>query len=103
MITRGRDIGIQMFKNPLLMDTLILNDELTADDTLVIGETSSVAGTGAKTTSITCCFVLALLCKHQDIRDRVLEEQKDMFWEDFQRPVTTEDLPLVTYLEQVTL
>ena len=33
---------------------------------------------GAKTTFITCCFVLALLCEQQDIQDRVLEEQKDI-------------------------
>jgi cytochrome P450 len=81
------------------MNTLILNDEFRADDT--IGETSSAAGRGAKTTSVTCCFVLALLCEHQDIQDRVLEEQKGIFGDDFQRPVTTEDLPFMTYLEQV--
>jgi hypothetical protein len=63
------------------MDTLILNYEISADD--IIGETSSIAGIGAKTTSITCCFVLALLCEFQDIQDRVLEEQKDIFWGGF--------------------
>jgi len=34
----GQDIGIQIFKNPLLMGILILNDELSAGD--IIGETS---------------------------------------------------------------
>jgi hypothetical protein len=50
-----------------------LNKELSADD--IIGEANSIAGTGAKTTPITCWFVPALLCEHQDIQDRVLEEQ----------------------------
>jgi len=99
MTNSEQDIGIQTFKNTLLIDILILNNELSAHD--IVGETSSIANTGTKTTSITCCFVLALLCEHQYIQDSVLEEQKRMFWEDFQRPVTTEDLPRKTYLEQV--
>jgi hypothetical protein len=38
MTTSGQDRGIQIFKNPLLMGTLIFNVELSAD--YIIGETN---------------------------------------------------------------
>jgi hypothetical protein len=36
---------------------------------------------------------------HHPGLSRVKGQQKDILWEDFQRPVTTEDLPRMTYLE----
>lgn len=99
MQASGEDIQLDKMKNPLLLDTLILNEDLNMDD--ILGEISSIAGAGAETTSSTCCFVLALLCEHQHIQEKVLEEQKAVFGDDIQRPVTRDDLPQMLYLEQV--
>lgn len=101
MLASGEDIQLDKMKNPLLLDTLLLNESLNMDD--ILGEISSIAGAGAETTSSTCCFVLALLCEHQHIQEKVLEEQKVIFEDDIQRPVTTDDLPQMLYLEQVNI
>lgn len=101
MLASGEDIQLDKMKNPLLLDTLLLNESLSMDD--ILGEISSIAGAGAETTSSTCCFVLAFLCEHQHIQEKVLEEQKVIFGEDIQRPVTKDDLPQMIYLEQVSI
>jgi cytochrome P450 family 4 len=101
MLASGEEIQLDKLQNPILLDTLILNEGLDMDD--ILGEISSIAGAGAETTSSTCCFVLALLSEHQHYQERVLEEQKAIFGDDFQRPVTREDLPRMLYLEQVNI
>jgi cytochrome P450 family 4 len=101
MLASGEDIQLDKMQNPILLDTLILNEGLDMDD--ILGEISSIAGAGAETTSSTCCFVLALLSEHQNCQEKVLEEQKAIFGDDIQRPVTREDLPQMLYLEQVNI
>jgi cytochrome P450 len=101
ILASGEDIQLEKMKNTLLLDTLLLSESLNMDD--ILGEISSIAGAGAETTSATCCFVLALLCEHQHIQEKVLEEQRTIFGDDFQRPVTRDDLPQMLYLEQVNI
>jgi cytochrome P450 len=82
-----------------LLDLLIEDEQLTPDE--IHDEVVTIVAAGSETTATTCCFVLALLGVHQDIQERVMEEQRSVFGEDIHRPVTCEDLPHMPYLEQV--
>jgi hypothetical protein len=53
------------------------------------------------TTSVASGYVLAFLGENQHILDRVVQEQLDMFGDDILRPVRSDDLPRMVYLEQV--
>jgi hypothetical protein len=48
-----------------------------------------------------CCYVLALLGENQHIQARLMQVQEDIFSDDILRPVRSEDLPRMVYLEQV--
>jgi hypothetical protein len=45
--------------------------------------------------------VLAFLAENKHIQARVMKEQQDIFGDDFLRPVRSEDLPRMVYLEHV--
>jgi cytochrome P450 len=83
-------------EKPSLMDILLQYGEMNKDD--IIGELTTIASAGTETT---CCYVLALLGKNQHIQEKVMQEQEDIFSDDILRPVRSEDLPRMVYLEQV--
>ena len=97
--TQVDDLQSVKRKKISLLDLLIEDEQLTPDE--IHDEVVTIVAAGSETTATTCCFVLALLGVHQDIQERVMEEQRSVFGEDIHRPVTCEDLPLMPYLEQV--
>jgi len=48
-------------------------------------------------------YVLASVWDNQQIQARVRQEKQEIFVCDVLRPMTSEHLPTITYLEQVTL
>jgi cytochrome P450 family 4 len=82
-----------------LLDLLIEDEQLTPEE--IHDEAMTIVGAGSETTANTCCYVLFLLGVHQDIQQRVLEEQDSLFGQDAHRLVTCDDLPNMPYLEQV--
>ncbi|XP_069675749.1 cytochrome P450 4C1-like [Periplaneta americana] len=99
MTQNGENIEEYMKTKGRLMDFLLNSSELSRDD--VIGEITSVTGAGAETSSTACCFALALLCENQDIQERVMKEQINIFNKNMHCPVANEHLIQMTYLEQV--
>lgn len=97
--TQVDDLQSVKRKKLSLLDLLIEDEQLTPDE--IHDEVVTIVAAGSETTATTCCFVLALLGVHQDIQERVMEEQRSVFGEDIHRPVTCEDLPHMPYLEQV--
>ena len=86
-------------EKPSLMDHIIQcgsnsNEEIAA-------EIFNLIGAGTETTSTACGYVLALLGDNQNIQARVMQEQQDIFGDDVLRPVRSNDLPRMVYLEQV--
>jgi hypothetical protein len=82
-----------------LMDKLLHYGDINKED--IVGEIASIVGAGTDTTSIACGYVLALLGENQHIQERVMQEQQDIFGDDILRPVRSDDLPRMVYLEQV--
>ncbi|XP_069674643.1 cytochrome P450 4C1-like [Periplaneta americana] len=99
MFTAGVDVESYLRQNGRLIDSLLRNPEFNTDD--IIGELASAIAAGTETTATACCSALSLFCEHQDIQEKVVDEQKSVFGEDFLRPVTNEDLLHMTYLDQV--
>jgi cytochrome P450 family 4 len=97
--TQVDDLQSVKRKKLSLLDLLIEDEQLTPDE--IHDEVVTIVAAGSETTATTCCFVLALLGVHQDIQERVMEEQGSVYGEDIHRPVTCEDLPNMPYLEQV--
>lgn len=97
--TQVEDLQSVKRKKLSLLDLLIEDEQLTPDE--IHDEVVTIVSAGSETTATTCCYVLSLLGVHQDIQERVVEEQKIVFGEDIHRPVTSEDLPHMPYLEQV--
>jgi cytochrome P450 family 4 len=97
--TQVDDLQSVKRKKLSLLDLLIEDEQLTPDE--IHDEVVTIVAAGSETTATTCCFVLALLGVHQDIQERVMEEQRSVFGDDIHRPVTCEDLPNMPYLEQV--
>jgi len=97
--TQVDDLQSVKRKKLSLLDLLIEDEQLTPDE--IHDEVVTIVAAGSETTATTCSFVLALLGVHQDIQERVMEEQRSVFGEDIHRPVTCEDLPHMPYLEQV--
>ncbi|KAJ8880483.1 hypothetical protein PR048_016953 [Dryococelus australis] len=60
-----------------------------------------VMAAATDTSAYTVAYTLMLLGSHQDIQEKVMREQEDIFGEDMDRPVTAEDLKQMVYLEQV--
>jgi cytochrome P450 len=67
----------------------------------IVGEIATIIAVGTETTSNACGYVLALLGENQHIQARVMKEQQDTFGDDILRPVRSDDLPRMVYLEQV--
>jgi cytochrome P450 len=86
-------------EKPSLVDILLQYGEMNKDD--ILGELATIIGAGTETTPTACCYVLALLGENQHIQARVMQEQEDIFSDDILRPVRSEDLPRMVYLEQV--
>jgi cytochrome P450 family 4 len=86
-------------EEPSLMDILLHYGEMNKED--IVGEITTIVGAGTETTSKACCYVLALLAENQHIQETVIQEQEDIFSDDMLRPVRSEDLPRMVYLEQV--
>ena len=86
-------------EKPSLLDLLIEYGLNSKQD--IVGEIASIIGAGADTTSTACGCVLALLGDNQHIQARVMQEQQDIFGDDILRPVRSNDLPRMVYLERV--
>jgi len=86
-------------EKPSLIDLLIQYGDVSKEE--IVGEIASIVGAGTDTTSNACGYVLALLGDKQHIQERVMQEQQDIFGDDILRPVRSDDLPRMVYLEQV--
>jgi cytochrome P450 len=86
-------------EKPSLMDLLIEHGDMRWEE--IVGETVTIIGAGTETVSNVCGYVLALLGENQHIQERVMQEQHDIFGDDILRPVRSDDLPRMVYLEQV--
>ena len=82
-----------------LIDLLLEYADIGKEE--IIGEIATIIGAGTETISIVCGYVLALLGESQHIQERVVQEQQDIFGDDILRPVRSDDLPRMVYLEQV--
>jgi cytochrome P450 len=82
-----------------LMDLLIQYGDINKEE--IVGEMATIIGAATDTTSNACGYVLALLGENQHIQARVMQEQHDIFGDDILRPVRSDDLPRMVYLEQV--
>jgi cytochrome P450 len=83
----------------LLIDHLIQYGDISKEE--IVGEIASIVGAGTETTPNACGYVLALLAVNQHIQEWVMQEQQDIFSDDILRPVRSDDLPRMVYLEQV--
>jgi cytochrome P450 len=86
-------------KKPSLMELLIQYGDINDEE--IVGEIATILIAGSDTTSTACGYVLALLGENQHIQARVMQEQQDIFGDDILRPVRSDDLPRMVYLEQV--
>jgi len=86
-------------EKPSLMDILIQYGDTSKEE--IAGKIGTIIGAGTDTTSNACGYVLALLGDNQHIQERVMQEQQDIFGDDILRPVRSDDLPRMVYLEQV--
>jgi len=90
------DLSYEQFS---LIDHLIQNADISKEE--IVGEVATIIGAGTETVSNACGYVLALLGDNQHIQERVMQEQQDIFGDDILRPVRSDDLPRMVYLEQV--
>ena len=67
----------------------------------IVGETANIIFGETENISTACGYVLALLGENQLIQEMVMQEQQDIFRDDILRPVRSDDLPRMVYLEQV--
>ena len=86
-------------KKPSLMDLLVEYGDIRKEE--IIGEIASLIAAGTETTSYACGYVLALLGENQHIQEIIMQEQQEIFGDDILRPVRSDDLPRMVYLEQV--
>ena len=97
-----RETGEKRSQNnekPSLIDLLLQVGGISKEE--ILGEIASIVGAGTDTTSHACGYVLALLGENQHIQESVMQEQQDIFGDDILRPVRSDDLPRMVYLEQV--
>jgi len=92
----NRELKVEKYS---LVDYLIQYADIGKEE--IVGEVATILGAGTETISIVCGFVLALLGDNQHIQERVMQEQQDIFGDDILRPVRSDDLPRMVYLEQV--
>jgi cytochrome P450 len=86
-------------EKPSLVELLIQYGDISKEE--IIGEITTIVGAGSDTTAHACGYVLALLGENQHIQERVMQEQHEIFVDDILRPVRSDDLPRMVYLEQV--
>jgi cytochrome P450 len=82
-----------------LIDLLLQYADLNQEE--IFGEVATIIGAGTETVANACGSVMALLGENQHIQARVVQEQQDIFGDDILRPVRSDDLPRMVYLEQV--
>jgi cytochrome P450 len=82
-----------------LIDFLIQFADMSKEE--IVGDIASVIGAGSETTPNACGYVLALPADNQNIQERIMQEQQDIFGDGILRPVRSDDLPRMVYLEQV--
>jgi cytochrome P450 len=88
----------QNYKKTSLMELLIQYGDINDEE--IVGEIVTILIAGSDTTSTACGYVLALLGENQHIQARVTQEQH-IFGDDILKPVRSDDLPRMVYLEQV--
>ena len=93
------DNKVLSVEKPSLIDLLMQYADIGKEE--IVGEIATIMGAGTETVSIVCGYVLALLGENQHIQERVMQEQQDIFRDDILRPVRSDDLPRMVYLEQV--
>jgi hypothetical protein len=86
-------------EKPSLIELLIQYGDINKE--VIVGQIATIKGSGTDTTSYACGFVFALLGENQHIQERVKKKQQDIFGDDILRPVRSDDLPRMVYLEQV--
>ncbi|PSN45117.1 Cytochrome P450 4c3 [Blattella germanica] len=86
-------------KTKSILDLFIENGDL--EDEEILEETVTMLTTGSETTATVFSLALVALGHHQDVQEKVIEEQWSIFGQNCQRPVTKEDLHHMHYLEQV--
>jgi cytochrome P450 len=67
----------------------------------IVEDIAIAVGAGTEAMANACGYVLVLLGENQHIQARVMQEQQDIFGDDILRPVRSDDLPRMVYLEQV--
>ncbi|XP_067011416.2 LOW QUALITY PROTEIN: cytochrome P450 4C1 [Anabrus simplex] len=71
------------------------------DEQLLKDEVYTTLVAGSDTTATTVCYTLMLLGLHPTIQDAVFEELKEVFADDWERDVTSEDVKQMKYLSRV--
>ncbi|XP_063241763.1 cytochrome P450 4g1-like [Bacillus rossius redtenbacheri] len=67
----------------------------------LIDQALLIVAAATDTSGYTVAHTLMLLALHQDVQDKVVKEQEDIFGKDINRPVTANDLKRMVFLEQV--
>ena len=85
--------------NQTIFDVLVESEDISEKE--IVEECFNVFTAGSETTATAFSFVLVALGQHQDVQERMMEEQLSIFHDDINRSVTYEDLQKMVYLEQV--
>jgi cytochrome P450 len=91
--------GGQIEDKPSVTELLIQYGDMGKEE--IVGEIATIIGAGSDTTAHACGYVLAFLGENQHIQESVMQGQQDIFGDDILRPVRSDDLPRMVYLEQV--
>ncbi|CAN8020255.1 unnamed protein product [Ixodes persulcatus] len=83
----------------ILLQMHMQDGTLTQSD--ILDETVTILGAGFDTTATAAAFCLYLLGNHLEVQEKVHEELERVFADDFDRPVTLDDLRDLPYLDCV--
>jgi len=86
-------------EKPLVMDILIQNGDITRQE--IVGEIGTIIFAATDTTFVASGCMLDLLGGNQQILEMVMQEQQYNFGDDILRPVGSDNLPRMVYMEQV--